>query len=136
SRTCGSVASRAIGAHDGYRCADGWDVDQARPRMVGHRGEMSRPPSYREIFMKFLYRCPRIPLEFLCHQWQVIAHRRSAGPAFLDLHQSCASRRATYCARTEPCIARITHMLDVILVAAAIGFFALSVGYTIVCDRL
>jgi len=27
-------------------------------------------------------------------------------------------------------------MLDVILVAAAIGFFALSVGYTIVCDRL
>jgi len=27
-------------------------------------------------------------------------------------------------------------MLDVILVAAAVGFFALSVGYTIACDRL
>jgi len=27
-------------------------------------------------------------------------------------------------------------MLDVILVAAAFGFFALSVGYTIACDRL
>jgi len=27
-------------------------------------------------------------------------------------------------------------MLDVILVAAAIAFFALSVGYTIACDRL
>jgi hypothetical protein len=28
------------------------------------------------------------------------------------------------------------HMLDIILVAAALGFFALSVGYTICCDRL
>jgi len=27
-------------------------------------------------------------------------------------------------------------MLDVILVAAAVGFFALSVGYTVACDRL
>jgi hypothetical protein len=27
-------------------------------------------------------------------------------------------------------------MLDVILLAAALGFFALSVGYTIACDRL
>jgi len=27
-------------------------------------------------------------------------------------------------------------MLDVILVAAALGFFALSIGYTIACDRL
>jgi len=27
-------------------------------------------------------------------------------------------------------------MLDIILVAAAVAFFALSVGYTIACDRL
>jgi len=27
-------------------------------------------------------------------------------------------------------------MLDIMLVAAAVGFFALSVGYTIACDRL
>ena len=33
-------------------------------------------------------------------------------------------------------IARSTPMLDVILAAAAFGFFALSVGYTIACDRL
>jgi hypothetical protein len=31
---------------------------------------------------------------------------------------------------------RSIHMLDVILVVAAFGFFALSVGYTIACDRL
>jgi hypothetical protein len=27
-------------------------------------------------------------------------------------------------------------MLDVVLLAVALGFFALSVGYTIACDRL
>jgi hypothetical protein len=27
-------------------------------------------------------------------------------------------------------------MLDVIMIAIALGFFALSLGYTIVCDRL
>jgi hypothetical protein len=27
-------------------------------------------------------------------------------------------------------------MLDVIMIAIALGFFALSVGYTIACDRL
>jgi len=27
-------------------------------------------------------------------------------------------------------------MLDIILVAAAVGFFALSVGYVVACDRL
>jgi hypothetical protein len=33
-------------------------------------------------------------------------------------------------------IARSIQMLDVILLAIALGFFALSVGYTIACDRL
>jgi len=47
-----------------------------------------------------------------------------------------APREEPPSARTEPCIARSTHMLDVILVAAAVAFFALSVGYTIACDRL
>jgi hypothetical protein len=27
-------------------------------------------------------------------------------------------------------------MLDIIMIAIALGFFALSVGYTIACDRL
>jgi hypothetical protein len=31
---------------------------------------------------------------------------------------------------------RSTHMLDIIMLAIGIGFFALSVGYTIACDRL
>jgi hypothetical protein len=33
-------------------------------------------------------------------------------------------------------IARSMQMLDLILVAIGLGFFALSVGYTIACDRL
>ena len=37
---------------------------------------------------------------------------------------------------TGPLIAGSITMLDIILVAAGLGFFALSVGYTIACDRL
>jgi hypothetical protein len=39
-------------------------------------------------------------------------------------------------ARTEPFIARSIHMLDIIMLAIALVFFALSVGYTVACDRL
>jgi hypothetical protein len=47
--------------------------------------------------------------------------RRIVSPQELSLH--CSSLRSI-------------HMLDVILVAAAVGFFALSVGYAVACDRL
>jgi hypothetical protein len=47
--------------------------------------------------------------------------RRIVFPQELSLH--CSSLRSI-------------HMLDVILVAAAVGFFALSVGYAVACDRL
>jgi hypothetical protein len=45
-------------------------------------------------------------------------------------------RRALSTARAELFIARRIPMLDIILVAAACGFFALSIGYAIACDRL
>jgi hypothetical protein len=28
------------------------------------------------------------------------------------------------------------QMLDILMIAVALGFFALSVGYTVACDRL
>jgi hypothetical protein len=31
---------------------------------------------------------------------------------------------------------RSAHMLDFVMVAFALAFFALSVGYTVACDRL
>jgi hypothetical protein len=46
-----------------------------------------------------------------------------------------ASPPAIYCAHSTV-ILRSIHMLDIILVAAAVAFFALSVGYTIACDWL
>ena len=39
-------------------------------------------------------------------------------------------------ARAEPSIARSIHMLDIVMLAIAFVFFALSVGYTVACDRL
>jgi hypothetical protein len=36
----------------------------------------------------------------------------------------------------KPFIARRIHMLDVIMLAIALVFFAVSVGYTVACDRL
>jgi len=47
--------------------------------------------------------------------------------------QGLATRHA--CAHRTPIVRSIT-MLDVVLVAAALGFFALSIGYTLACDRL
>jgi hypothetical protein len=45
-----------------------------------------------------------------------------------------APRRAT---PTRAAVAAQEHqMLDLIMLAVALGFFALSVGYTIACDRL
>jgi hypothetical protein len=44
--------------------------------------------------------------------------------------------REPFTALTELFIARSMQMLDIILVAAALAFFALSVGYTTCCDRL
>jgi hypothetical protein len=40
--------------------------------------------------------------------------------------QETAARRAQ----------RSRHMLDVLLIALGVGFFALSVGYAFACDRL
>ena len=45
-----------------------------------------------------------------------------------------ATRRAT--PTRKPLAAQEHQMLDLIMLAVALGFFALSVGYTIACDRL
>jgi len=37
---------------------------------------------------------------------------------------------------TAAAVARNIQMLDLIMLAIGLGFFALSVGYTIACDRL
>jgi hypothetical protein len=42
----------------------------------------------------------------------------------------------SYCAHRNYSSLGASPMLDIILVAAAVAFFALSIGYTIACDRL
>jgi hypothetical protein len=44
-----------------------------------------------------------------------------------------ARERSPYVAQR---VARSIKMLDLIVLAIGLGFFALSVGYTIACDRL
>ena len=44
--------------------------------------------------------------------------------------------RVHCCSGTHLDLARSIPMLDVILLALGLGFFALSVGYAYACDRL
>jgi len=46
---------------------------------------------------------------------------------------SCSARLFTRC---DKCFARSKPMLDLILVATALVFFAVSIGYAYACDRL
>jgi len=46
------------------------------------------------------------------------------------------SAGARHGARIEILIARSITMLDVVLIAAALAFFALSLSYVLACDRL
>jgi hypothetical protein len=44
--------------------------------------------------------------------------------------------RASRCARDIRALQGNTPMLDVVMLAIGLGFFALSVGYAVACDRL
>ena len=43
---------------------------------------------------------------------------------------------AAFNPRTEPAPFEESSMLDVVIVALTLGFFAVSVGYAYACDRL
>jgi hypothetical protein len=40
------------------------------------------------------------------------------------------------CSRRSGAPGGVTGMLDIIMLALGLGFFALSVGYAVACDRL
>jgi hypothetical protein len=60
----------------------------------------------------------------------------SAGIRAAFTQVKVAARREPSTAPTEPSSLGASPMLDVILLAVALGFFALSVGYIFACDRL
>jgi hypothetical protein len=48
----------------------------------------------------------------------------------------CVRSAAAHGARAKPAPFEESSMLDVLMVAIALGFFAVSVGYAYACDRL
>lgn len=73
--------------------------------------------------MKFLYRGFVLPLEFLCDAVAPMGHLEP--PTNLRMAARHPSR-----GRSKQ------KMLDVIMLAIGLGFFALAVGYTYACNRL
>jgi hypothetical protein len=65
----------------------------------------------------------------ICDRYDAQSEQKCAR---VDTSQSRAMQSLICCTQFT---ARSIHM-DVILVAVALGFFALSIGYTIACDRL
>jgi hypothetical protein len=86
------------------------------------------------IFMKFLYRRLPFRLENICGNRQVIAAGAGGRFRILDPHQG--TDRATAFPVRPNALVRTLQMLDLAMLAIALAFFALSVGYTIACDRL
>jgi hypothetical protein len=78
------------------------------------------------------YGIPITPATFAsrkCPQWQITG--ACAG------HKKCLEHSFIASRKMAPADDKREHlMLDVIMIAIVLGFFALSVGYTIACDRL
>jgi hypothetical protein len=86
----------------------------------------------RCIYMEFLYRFRAVPLENICAKWQIIAGRELSRARLTQIKTGIAGGSQL----TSCCIERSMTMLDAIMLAIGLGFFALAVGYTVACDRL
>jgi hypothetical protein len=82
--------------------------------------------------MRFLYFRSSIPLEDLCEKWHFVAR---AGSRNLSQINASVCKRKLAPMRRNGRPGR-TEMLDIILLAIGLGFFALSVGYVMACDQL
>jgi hypothetical protein len=86
------------------------------------------------IFIRFLYCWTSISLEDLCDK------RHFGSARVSELYLTDASVIGKLAQRTlaherggHP---RSTEMLDIVMLAIGLGFFALSVGYAMACDQL
>ena len=84
--------------------------------------------------MEFLYVFHSFPLEFLCAQAHILP---ISGGKFFALS---SSRSRSFPAAAFPFgfenLIRSIPMMDVVMVALAIGFFALSIAYVYACEQL
>jgi hypothetical protein len=83
--------------------------------------------------MAFLYRRSRFPLENLCGKWQVIGCAKNRLLRAVDALVRGASAFAEISRRH---LSGAPTMLDLVMLAIGLGFFALSVGYVYACERL
>jgi hypothetical protein len=65
---------------------------------------------------------------------QVAPHRRQGGTLALSIRQRSIRRR--YPQHWVQAACKEPPMLDLVMLALGLAFFALSVGYTVACDRL
>jgi hypothetical protein len=64
------------------------------------------------------------------------APKRDKSAFRILIHRIAVSRKRPFTVFDAQRVAKEQPMLDLILLAIGLGFFALSVGYTIACDRL
>jgi len=75
--------------------------------------------------MEFLCERLQIPLEFLCANRQLSSRTFGLLPTRVESKSDCGSAHVNG-----------ATMLDFILLALGLGFFALSIAYAFGCDRL
>ena len=82
----------------------------------------------------------RIPITLISNPsrkyMQQVALLRSGRDEQNAFRISSDHRREETCLSGAQLVTRSIRMLDLILLAIGLGFFALAVGYTIACDRL
>jgi hypothetical protein len=57
-------------------------------------------------------------------------------PVALHHHQSAAVCSASHFGRTRDPVAQEHPMLDIVMLALALGFFVAGIGYAYACERL
>ena len=84
--------------------------------------------------MRFLYWRSSIPLEDLCDQWHLIGRPRGF-PNLIRINPfGVQAESLLVAAQRAP--EGASKMLDIVVLAIGLGFFALSVGYVMACDQL
>jgi hypothetical protein len=96
----------------------------------------------RPVFMRFLHAPRQFPLEFIRAERLLMAHRGSAAAVLLAVDPQFLSSLDLHQLRAAPAVTRFTgwqrrrEMLDTIMMAAGVAFFALAIAYVAACDRM
>lgn len=96
--------------------------------------EPCAPTRAHPIYMRFLYCWPRSPLEKIWRSVPPTRRLHGVREAGLNIQTTRRRPRPWYVDRRV--LEGAIQMLDLIMLAVGLGFFALSVGYAYACERL